>query len=417
MSKKRLLIVEDSKPIALVIEHMAISVGFNVTIAHSFAEVKQLLAKNHDFFVATLDYSLPDAPEGQVIPYIIENGIPSIIMTGRMDDSTHKKLLNFPIVDYITKENSQAYHYLMRVLHGQLTNHNIGVLVVDDSLTGRKHIQQLLMRRNFNVHCVADGTKALKILDQQNDIKLVITNHEMPGMDGIELVQRIRKKFSRTEMTIIGVSSSKGNYQSARFIKNGADDFLSKPFCPEEFYCRVIQNIEKLQYLEEVKAAVNSDYLTSIPNRRHYIELVNKQLTDPQKAELVKVLAVIHIDDFKSINDKYKHKTGDDVLVSFAELLTENFSNNAVFARLNGAEFSVFSVDEDFKNIENKLKKLQDETRKKDVKQGEKNINFSVSVGGTIVKTDADFHVSLAAAVEALKKATNQGKNKLYIET
>jgi len=214
----------------------------------------------------------------------------------------------------------------------------------------------------------------------------------------------------------MGVSSSKGDYQSARFIKNGADDFLSKPFCPEEFYCRVIQNIEKLQYLEEIKAAANTDFLTSIPNRRHFIELVNAQLKDPQKDGLVKVLAVAHIDDFKTLNDTHKHKAGDEVLLSFAKRLTNNFSNNAVVARLSGAEFAVFAVEEESSNIEKKLQHLQDETSKNGIKHGDTNINFTVSIGGTVVEADADFHIALAAAVETLKKATSKGKNKLLIE-
>ena len=61
------------------------------------------------------------------------------------------------------------------------------------------------------------------------------------------------KVYTINELIIIAVASSEKSFQSARFIKNGADDFLRKPFCPEEFYCRVMQNIEKLQYIEKLK--------------------------------------------------------------------------------------------------------------------------------------------------------------------
>ncbi len=250
---KRLLVVEDSKSIALVIEKMATSIGYSVTLAPSFAVVKRLLSQKHNFFLATLDYGLPDAPNGEVIPFVLQHDIPSLIMTGRMDDATHKKLLNQPIIDYITKENAQAYHYLLRILHGQLTNSDVGVLVVDESLTSRNHICQLLKRRNFNVYDVDDGNKALKKLEEQPDIKIVITEQNLTGMDGLELVQKIRVKHPINELIIIALSSSNRSFQSARFIKNGADDFLRKPFCPEEFYCRIMQNIEKLQYLEKLK--------------------------------------------------------------------------------------------------------------------------------------------------------------------
>ena len=250
---KRLLVVEDSKPIALVIEKMAVSLGYSVTIAPTFAVVKLLLAKEHNFFLATLDYGLPDAPNGEVVPFILQHNIPSIIMTGRIDDATHKKLLNQPIIDYITKENAQAYHYLLRILHGQLNNQKIGVLVVDSSSPSRSHICKLLKRRNFTVYDVDDGAKAVQKLEEQPDIKIVITEQDLTGMSGLELLQKIRAKHPINELIIIAVASSEKSFQSARFIKNGSDDFLRKPFCPEEFYCRVMQNIEKLQYIEKLK--------------------------------------------------------------------------------------------------------------------------------------------------------------------
>ena len=253
MTQKRLLVVEDSKSIALVIEKIAVSLGYSVTIAHTFAHVKVLLSQEHSFFLATLDYGLPDAPNGEVVPYIVQHNIPSIIMTGRIDDATHKKLLNQPIIDYITKTNAQAYHYLLRILHGQLHNPKIGVLVVDDSLASRNHVCQLLKRRNFTVYDVEDGTKAIKKLEEQPDIKIVILEQDLTGVSGLELVHKIRAKHPINELIIIAVASSEKSFQSARFIKNGADDFLRKPFCPEEFYCRVMLNIEKLQYIEKLK--------------------------------------------------------------------------------------------------------------------------------------------------------------------
>nr|QXF14440.1 sensor histidine kinase RcsC [uncultured bacterium] len=416
MSSKNLLIVEDSKPIAVVIERLAVSLGYKTTIASSFAVVKKLLSQQHKYFAATVDYGLPDAPDGQVVPYIIENGIPAIIMTGRMDDATRKKLLNFPIVDYVTKENAQAYHYLMRVLHGQLTNHTIGVLVVDNSTAERNHIAQLLKRRNFKVYSVDNGTQALQVLEKQTDIKIVITEQEMTGMDGIELVHKIRKMHAKNEMIIIGVSGSSRSFQSARFIKNGADDFLRKPFCPEEFYCRVIQSIEKLKYIEDIKSAADNDYLTSLANRRRFIELVAEQLKDPTKTDLVKVLAIVHIDNFKNINDEHRHQAGDEVLVSFSTLFAKHFSANAQVARLSGAEFSVFAIGEDAGEIEDKLKKMQAQASKNVVKHESKNINYTVSIGGVVIDGDSDFHASLATAAESLKQANAKGKSQLVVE-
>jgi PleD family two-component response regulator len=334
---KHLLVVEDSNHVAKVIEHIATTLGYRVTVAPTFAEVKTLLAKEHDFFLATIDYRLPDAPYGEVIPFVLQHQIPGIVMTGRMDDKTRSKILNLPVVDYITKENTQAFHYLARILKYQLTNRRIGILVVDDSLTARNQICQLLRRRNFKVIGVPDGTKALEALKENKIIKMVITDQEMPGMDGIELVQKIRKEHTKNELIVIGISGADKGYQSARFIKNGADDFLRKPFCPEEFYCRVTQNIEKLQHLEEIQKAADTDYPTELYNRRYFFTNSAKMLKQAVKTKQLYVLIMLDLDHFKSVNDTHGHDVGDVLLVEFSKLMLQHFPEDLV-ERLGGEE-------------------------------------------------------------------------------
>ena len=411
---KHLLVIEDSKQIGKVIERIGHSLGYRVTIASSFAMTKSLLAKKNDFFVATVDYSLPDALDGEVIPYVLEHGIPSVVMTGRMDDITRKKILNLPIIDYITKENAQAYHYLLRTLHSQITNKEIGVLVVDDSLTARNHVCQLLKRRNFIVYNEPDGTKALQTLADKSDIQIVITDQEMPGMDGIQLVQKIRKEHSKNELIIIGLSGANKKHQSARFIKNGADDFLRKPFCPEEFYCRIMQNIEKLQYIKKIETAANIDYLTSLYNRRYFLEEAHKIQAELAKQSDSYLLVILRIENFKDINDTHGHNFGDEVLVELSTLLTTNFTN-AMIARFGGAEFGLLLSAKEIDTIETHLKEFQSLVSKHVVNYKKTNESFTLSIGGVIVDTNSPLKALLKQADQALHEAAEKGKNKLVI--
>jgi diguanylate cyclase (GGDEF)-like protein len=411
---KNLLVIEDSPTIAKVIERIGMSLKYTVTIASSFAEVKTILAQTNDFFVATIDYGLPDALNGEVIPYVIEHGIPSVVMTGRMDDETHQKIINLPVVDYITKENSQAYHYLLRILHKQQTNHMIGVLVVDDSLTARNHIAQLLERRNFKVFKASDGTKALQILEQNSDIKVILVDQEMPGMNGIELVQKIRKMYSKNKHIIIGLSGANLNFQSARFIKNGADDFLRKPFCPEEFYCRIMQSIEKIEYIEEIAMAANQDYLTSLQNRRHFLEqaVIRQQQLKNQTTNCV--LAILYIDDFKNINQKHGSHIGDKILVTFANLLKQFFDGKLI-ARFGGAEFALIVSHEDMQKIEEMLDNLRKAAEAHSVKDNEQSYNFTISIGSNLLMVDEPIKSILKQADAELHKAVEEGGNRLKI--
>jgi diguanylate cyclase (GGDEF)-like protein len=410
----KLLVVEDNPSIGKVIEKIATSLGFRVTLAQSFAQVKTILVNNPKFFAATIDVNLPDAPNGEVIPYVLQSKIPSIVMTGRMDDATRKKILSLPVIDYITKENAQAYHYLLRVLNNQITNKNISVLVVDSSLTSCNETVELLKRRNFTTHAVPDGTKALKFLEDNPNIKIVITAHNMPGMTGIELLQKIRKQHTNNELIVIGTSRSSKDTASAKFIKNGADDFLKKPFCPEEFYCRIMQHIEKFHNLEKIHLADNQDYLTHLLNYRHFITSVKEAQEMSLDDSSTSVLAIIDIDNFKSINETHSNSMGDKVLIGLSQALKKQF-NDQILARLGGDQFAALIKAENIEATKAQLQALQQTVNQLEIKDNDNQTNFSICIGATTIKDENSIDTLLKIANDAIIKAKNEGKNKLIL--
>ncbi|MFT5675804.1 MAG: CheY-like chemotaxis protein [Paraglaciecola sp.] len=98
---------------------------------------------------AIVDYSLPDAPNGEAIDFTIESYLPAIVVTGHMDEETRTAILAKNVVDYITKENTQVYEYLSRLLSRLEKNKKVAVLVVDDSRVGRNTMVSLLRRHNL----------------------------------------------------------------------------------------------------------------------------------------------------------------------------------------------------------------------------------------------------------------------------
>ena len=250
---KKLLIIEDSKPIAKVHRHIARRIGLQATIAYSYAQTKRVLEDTQDFFCAVIDYNLPDAANGEAIDYVVEAGIPVIVMTGITNQQTRESILKRSIIDYIAKDNKQAYVYLQQLLSQLIRNEFIKVLVVDDSEASRSFISNQLYRHNYQVYESVDGVDALRMLDKHPDIKLILTDQEMPNMDGIGLINRIRQTRSKEELVIIGISGSRNTALTAKFIKNGANDYLHKPFCIEEFNCRLMSNIQYLENIETIR--------------------------------------------------------------------------------------------------------------------------------------------------------------------
>ena len=356
---------------------------------------------------------MPDAQDGEAIPTVLSQGIPGVVMTGKMDDVTRQKILAQPVIDYIPKENTQAFMYLKRILYWQMANSGTGVLVVDDSRSARNHIVELLKRRNFTVYVADTGKAALEIIKETPSLKLVVTDLEMPGMDGIELTNEIRKSHSRDKMAIIGISGATNNIHSARFIKNGADDFLRKPFCPEEFYCRMMQNIENLHNFEKIQKAANTDYLTELPNRRSFFTDAECYIQNYRQKKVHYGLAMLDIDFFKKTNDEYGHDAGDHVL-KVISIYMKKYLTSSLLARLGGEEFAVLMPGTNTDHIYNLLDRFRREVSMAQIAYEQHKINFTVSIG-LIFNSKKCLADQINLADNALYFSKENGRNQITL--
>jgi signal transduction histidine kinase len=117
----------------------------------------------------------------------------------------------------------------------------------------REVLASSLSLHTFQVVQACNGVVAMELLKDHAEIQVVIVDYAMPEMDGAELTRRIRRIYSSDELAIIGISGTSQHALSARFLKNGANDFLVKPFSDEELYCRVVQNVVTLEGIRRLK--------------------------------------------------------------------------------------------------------------------------------------------------------------------
>ena len=406
---RKILIVEDTPTIARVQKHIAVKVGYEVDIAGSLAQAKELISQN-SYFCAVVDFILPDAPRGEAVPCTIEADIPTIVMTGNLDAATRDSVEKYLIVDYITKENKQAYHYLEKQLLRLPRNEDVKVLVVDDSLSARKHICNLLRCHKYQVLHAENGQEALAVLAEAPDIAVIITDNEMPIMNGNELCAEIRSMYNHDEKAIIGISGSDSPHLSARFLKSGANDYLRKPFNSEEFYCRLSQNVDMLEQIKTIRLQANTDYLTKLPNRRYFFEEATKSLNKIKKNQLHSSLAMLDIDHFKSINDTHGHDAGDEVLKGLSICFAKHFEQHLV-ARLGGEEFAVYFADINKQEAIEKLEQFRRFIDTNSAKFSTEQIKFTISIGyshGAIHEIDELFKLADIKLYEAKESGRNK---------
>lgn len=410
---ERVLIVEDNKMIAKVVTHIITrELGFECVVAHTMFEAKRILKQdNNDFLVAVLDLNLPDAPDGEVVDYVLELGLSVIVLTGSYSDTTREEFLKKPIVDYVVKESRYSYEYVSRIIGRLDRNRNIKALVVDDSLSARGFISSLLQHHNYQVVDAVDGQQALEVLADNPDIRLVITDYNMPNMDGFQLTTAIRQEHDWESIAIIGLSAQGSGSLSAKFIKNGANDFLTKPFSHEEFYCRLMQNIEALEHIEAIRDSANRDYLTKLYNRRYFFRVSDVTYEKAQKEQLPLSVAMIDIDHFKSINDNYGHDVGDQVLLNMAELLNMHLGSHLV-ARFGGEEFCVMFDSLKQSQAYEILEQFRQKVEHNKVHIDDNTINYTISIGLSDAIED-DLDELIQNADHALYRAKNGGRNQV----
>lgn len=340
---KKILVVEDSEMVMKVLRHLvqSSSLAYEAIYATSLAQVASLYEQQpQDFFAALVDLNLPDAPNGEVVDFTLSKKIPTIVLTGSYDEKRREQLFNKGIVDYVTKEGRYAYSKAIGMINRLEKNQHIKVLVVDDSDMSRKHVANLFRRHLFQVLEAVDGVDAIKVLLENPDIKLVFTDYNMPKMDGFELVRNLRYKYDKTDLIMIGVSGESSEALSAKFIKHGANDFLRKPFHPEEFYCRIIHNIESLELIEQITYNAQHDHLTGLYHRSYFFNAARELYRQAVEKASPLSLVVINIDRFSQVNEQHGNAWGDVALKSIATSL-QNMLGRFLLARADSDDFFV----------------------------------------------------------------------------
>lgn len=110
------------------------------------------------------------------------------------------------------------------------------ILVVDDEAGVREVVQRYLERDGFLVSTAATGPEALSIIETERDIGLVVLDVMLPGLNGIDIIKRVRRNSA---VPIILLSARSDEIDRVVGLESGADDYVPKPFSPRELVSRV----------------------------------------------------------------------------------------------------------------------------------------------------------------------------------
>lgn len=409
-----ILLVEDSRTYQEMISNQLDEVlGVRPTVCSSYEEVLDaVVSSGVNFDIALTDLNVPGAPNGEVMDELLSRGIPTIVFTGTFSEEVRDRMLSRRVVDYVVKDSPDSVSILAQTARKALLNKHSRVLVVDDQKTTQQVMVSLLEQQLYQVHAVYGGKEALHLMKNGEEFDLVVTDYNMPGMNGDEFVANIRKSGFGNNMRILGVSSTGNSLMSAQFLKAGANDFMQRPFAAEEFHWRVGENIETVRLVHQLNNMAHTDYLTTLYNRRHLFNEGAEVISQAQKAGMNPAVVMFDLDHFKKFNDQYGYAVGDKVLKAVSAITASTADGDDKLAvRLGGEEFGVFLLDGGLQAAAQLAEQIRSNIGSNSLHVDGKTIKMTASFGVAEMGSSETVDSVLNIADVYLHEAKAQGRN------
>lgn len=415
MKEKKILLLENSNFFGRAIkQQLETHLGLQVIWYRTYTELRELKIDLSKIELSLIDYDLPDSKNGETLNICSQNNIPIILLTTEINHNIQEKIWSYKVIDYILKGTSHSIESIIDIINRFFTNHNKEILVVDNSEESRNHLKSILHIHRYSIIEAESEEEALNILDKNSNIHMVVTDYQPPSLDGLSLTNKIRKKFPVDRLAIIGISAQGNHSLKIQFIKNGANDFINKPFVSELLFCRVIQNLKIVEYFHELKDMALFDQLTQLNNRHYLRETGNVFFENSKRNGCFLIAAMIDIDDFKKINDNFGHETGDIVLKHIATILKNSVRKSDIICRYGGEEFIVIANNLNPKNALTFFDNLRLKIKENSIIIKSKKINLTVSIGVCLEKLGSLDEMINNADVK-MYQAKTSGKDKVCL--
>ncbi len=225
----KILIVDDDKVSEKLVNSILTKCGYEVLLARSVQEAIDIIKSGERISLIILDINLPDKKGFSLLTFLkskkLNRKIPVIMCSSAEDKDSVMRSISLGAVGYLKKPVKSEI--LLSKIKEILAKKHRTVLIVDDEKTIRDILKITLEREGFNTVAVKTGVETLKILDSQH-IDAVISDIQMDGMDGLELLKAIRSKHG--ELPVMMISGHSNKYSTTDMDMAGADGYITKPF-------------------------------------------------------------------------------------------------------------------------------------------------------------------------------------------
>ncbi|MBI5303938.1 MAG: diguanylate cyclase [Chloroflexi bacterium] len=307
------------------------------------------------------------------------------------------------------------------------------VLIADDDCIHRMILK--LAVEQFGHECLVaeDGLQAWNMY-QTTPINVLISDRMMPEMDGIELCRRVRETGTPSYTYFIFVTALSEKEQLLDGIQAGADDYLTKPFDPDELRLRLLvaeritalhqqlaEQREELKRLnQELFEQGRCDPLTRLGNRLRLMEDLVVLAGSAERYGKRYCAVMCDVDHFKLYNDHYGHIAGDEALRRIAQAITQNCRNGDVVYRYGGEEILLILPEQSPADAARVAERLRDAIQALALPHVLNAPTGVVTISAGVAMLEAGdylaMHLWLKRADDALYLAKQAGRNRVCVK-
>lgn len=218
------------------------------------------------------------------------------------------------------------------------------ILTIDDSPEIHDLIDVRLAPEGVTLLHATDGDEGFEMAASHMP-DLVLLDIVMPGSSGFEICQRLKSDPATASIPIIFLTGATDSFNMVRGLDLGAVDYITKPFDPTELRARVRAALRTKRYQDMLAQRAQIDAVTGLWNRSCFDDRLKDELSVFTRYGRTISLAMIDLDDFKSVNDMYGHPFGDRVLQSVGEAIHARVRSTDFACRYGGDEFTVIFTE------------------------------------------------------------------------
>lgn len=409
-------VVEDDAPTAAVLAEQLGQYGFEVELFDELAKLESGLARRRPKALV-MDVMLREGTLAGV-EYVARlrlregHQLPVIFISSRDDMEARLQVCRAGGDAYFTKP--LRYHLVadrLDRLTGRQPSRPYEILIVDDDLAQVKHYSQALEEAGMSVSILVDPMDVLDHLKRQRP-DLILLDLYMPGCSGPELAAILQQHESFLSIPVVFLSSEDDFDQQVEALGLGGEDFLTKPIDPKHLIATIRPRVERARALG---VQLHRDGLTGLMTHAGQKAQLELELARAEREGREVALAMIDVDDFKSVNDEYGHAAGDRVLCSLANALKKRLRRTDMIARYGGDEFVVVLPNTQAEDAWRILEELAGSFSRLVHTAAERRFSATLSCGIASYPSWPDAPQLTSAADRALYEAKRQGKNRIVV--